>query len=414
MEIRLLGEVVLLARGRPVDLGPPRQRCVWAALAVDAGRVVPVERLVRRVWGEDPPLRARATLLTYLSRLRQAAAGAVPLTRRSGGYVLQVDEAAVDLHRFRALRAHASAERWARALELWRGDPLTGVPGDWADAERDRLRQEHLAAQHELVDAELRAGRGEGLVAELSARAAEHPLDERVAGQYLLALHRAGRTADALAHYRLVRDRLVDQLGTEPGAPLRELHGRILDADPALTAPAGTAPDAPGWTAPARSSPAAPTTPAAPAGSSPTAPVELLPTAPVGPPLAPHHPLAGRLFTTPCDIHPVDTARAVRGFLDALGADPPRPPVTTRTRAAPFRGPVADSHRAVLLPAGSGRAGPCRRGTRCARPPPRCTPRRVAVSRLRELPGRATAPRSTGRGGPRPPRRGAPTAASTA
>ncbi|GAA1296860.1 AfsR/SARP family transcriptional regulator [Saccharothrix xinjiangensis] len=282
MEIRLLGEVALLVRGRPVDLGPPRQRCAWAALAVDAGRVVPVERLVRRVWGEDPPLRARATLLTYLSRLRQAA-GVVSLTRRSGGYVLQVDGGgvdgagvdgvgsdgvgsdgvgsdgvgsdgaavggvavggAVDLHRFRALRVHASTEDLARALELWRGDPLTGVTGDWAEAERDRLRQERLAAQHEPADAVLRAGRGGELVAELSARAAEHPLDERVAGQYLLALHRAGRTADALAHYRRVRDRLVEELGAEPGAALRELHGRILEADPALTAPV-EAPPAP-------------------------------------------------------------------------------------------------------------------------------------------------------------------------
>ncbi|WP_033436111.1 AfsR/SARP family transcriptional regulator, partial [Saccharothrix syringae] len=74
--------------------------------------------------------------------------------------------------------------------------------GPWVEAERDRLRQERLAAEHDLVDARLAAGQGAELVAELAARAAEHPLDERVAGQYLLALHRAGRTADALAHYR--------------------------------------------------------------------------------------------------------------------------------------------------------------------------------------------------------------------
>lgn len=205
--------------------------------------MVPVERLVERVWGVDPPSRARATLLAYLSRLRQVLVGveAVELVRRSGGYLLAVGGSGVDLHRFRELRAGArdadderAVRLLAEALGLWRGEALTGLPGEWAAAERDRLARERLAVEHDLVDARLRLGHGGQLVAELAARVEEHPLDERVAGQYVLALHRAGRTADALAHYRRLRERLGDELGTDPGAALQDLHQRILAVDPAL------------------------------------------------------------------------------------------------------------------------------------------------------------------------------------
>ncbi|MFD4669628.1 BTAD domain-containing putative transcriptional regulator [Lentzea sp. NPDC058450] len=253
MELRLLGGIVVLVGGHALDLGPARQRCVLAALAVDAGHVVSVDRLMRRVWGDDPPLRARATLLNYLSRLRLLLAGAVAVTRRPGGYALEVDRAAVDLHRFDELCAEArSADDHGRraglleqALEQWRGEALTGIDGDWATAERDRLGQQRLSAECDLTDALLGLGHGEDLVTPLSARAAQWPLDERVAGQFMMALHRAGRTADALAHYRQLRERLVEQLGTEPGTALQNVHQRVLEADPGLTRPSGDTAAAP-------------------------------------------------------------------------------------------------------------------------------------------------------------------------
>ncbi|WP_415362369.1 BTAD domain-containing putative transcriptional regulator [Saccharothrix sp. BKS2] len=239
--MRLLGEVCAEFADRSVDLGTPRQRCVLAALAVDAGRVVPVDRLVERVWGADAPPRSRSTLHSYISRLRHALVGAdgVAIVRRSGGYALITDttEPVVDLHRFRELRARARGDdghvvrALTEALALWRGKALTGVGGEWAQAERDRLDQERLTAQHDLADAVLRAGDGRELVAELAARAARHPLDERVAGQYLLALHQAGRTNDALEHHRQVRARLIEELGTEPGTILQDAHRQVLTAD---------------------------------------------------------------------------------------------------------------------------------------------------------------------------------------
>ncbi|WP_170068064.1 AfsR/SARP family transcriptional regulator [Lentzea guizhouensis] len=250
--LRLLGEVSAEVDGRLLDLGPPKQRCVLAALVVDAGHAVLVDRLVERVWGVNAPPRARATLHSYVSRLRRALEGVngMSIACRSGSYSLLIEtpESVVDLQRFRHLRARARDDEESavfsltEALALWRGEPLTGVDGEWVRAERERLSQERLSAEHELVDARLRAGAGAELVAELSARASRHPLDERVAGQYLVALHRAGRTTDALEHYRQVRACLVEELGIDPGAALQELHGQLLAADPRLVpTPATTA-----------------------------------------------------------------------------------------------------------------------------------------------------------------------------
>ncbi|MFE0021268.1 BTAD domain-containing putative transcriptional regulator [Amycolatopsis sp. NPDC059021] len=233
---------------RAIELGPARQRCVLAALAVDVDHVVSVDRLIQRVWGQDPPLRARATLSNYLSRLRHALAGldAVSVVRRSGGYLLAADPAAIDRQRFHDLCAAAHtcaghdrrvAELLAEALGLWRGDALTGLGGEWAEVERNRLHQARLNAEGDYTEALLRLGHGEDLVAGLSARTAEYPLDERVAAQYMLALYRSGRVADALNHYLRIRTHLLENLGVDPEARLCELHRQILAADPTLAAP---------------------------------------------------------------------------------------------------------------------------------------------------------------------------------
>ncbi|CCH34243.1 BTAD domain-containing putative transcriptional regulator [Actinosynnema sp. NPDC047251] len=398
VEIRLLGEVAVVVAGRLVDLGPARQRCVWAALAVDVNHVVPVRRLVERVWGEDAPDRVRATLLSYVSRLRQALADAdgVALVRRSGGYLLAVDQSAVDLCRFRELWAHARAAEDAgavallsEALELWRGEPLTGVAGQWAEDERERLRRERPAAEHDLVDARQRTGRDDGLVPLLAARVVEHPLDERVAAQYLLALHRAGRSADALGHYRLFRARLVEELGTDPGGRLQQLHQRILDADSTLTVTTPTTPTTPttqststtpidGVTAVVavpRQLPAAPphftgrnpelaTITSLVDGTSGGRTVVISAIAGTGGvgktwlaltwanQWAERFP-GGQLFV---DLHgfspteqPLTPDAALYGFLTALGTSPERIPVELDTRAALYRSLVADRRMLIVL-----------------------------------------------------------------
>ncbi|MFJ8078420.1 BTAD domain-containing putative transcriptional regulator [Streptomyces sp. NPDC096176] len=248
MQFGVLGAVEARIDGRHVDLGHARQRCVLAALLVDGQRPVTVDQLIDRVWGERPPQRARQTLHSYISRLRQALAetgGGATITRRSGGYVLIVEPQRVDLHHFRELVTHARTDDddervkalLDQALGLWRGEPFTGLDTPWINALRDTLEQERLGAQLDRNDVGLRLGHHADLLPCLSARAKEHPLDERLAGQLMLALYRCGRATQALEHYEQVRRRLNRELGTDPAVALRRVHQQILTADSALAPP---------------------------------------------------------------------------------------------------------------------------------------------------------------------------------
>jgi len=240
MEFRVLGTVEARVAGVRVDLGPARQRCVLAALLADTNEVVSADVLVERVWGERVPLRAKESLRTYLSRLRIVLVGGADIRHRAGGYEVTVDRAAVDLHRFRALRAKVrAAGTQARplleeALNLWHGEAFAGLDSPWVDSLRDELEAERVAAELELTDLRLSAGEHADLVAVLTRRATERPLDERLVRQLMVALFRNGRQADALAAYHALRSRLAEELGADPGRQLRELHQQLLtdDVDP--------------------------------------------------------------------------------------------------------------------------------------------------------------------------------------
>ena len=253
----VLGVVEVRRVGEPVEVGHARQRQVLAALVMDAGRVVPADVLVDRVWGEREPRRGREALYGYVSRLRGAlSSSGADIVREQGGYRLMVRAGAVDVHRFRELSARAQtapasygderrAALWEEALGLWRGEAFTGADTPWFNAQRSLLDQERLAAQSELVEARLRLGQHAAVLARLSAWAEQDPLDERVCGQLMLALYRSGRQAEALEWYEQVRRRLSEEMGLDPGARLRRLHQRVLVADPSLE-PAGTASGATG------------------------------------------------------------------------------------------------------------------------------------------------------------------------
>jgi DNA-binding SARP family transcriptional activator len=245
MEFRLLGDVDVRVDGRPVDVGHTRQRCVLAALLVDANQAVPVDQLVERVWAHRVPQRARGTVYTYVARLRRALSvvdDTVGPARRPGGYVLTIDPMAVDLHRFSALlvRARAADDETAlalveQALGLWRGQALAGLDTPWFDTVRAAANKHRQAAELDRNELALRLGRHHELLAELATAAEAYPLDERLAAQLMLALYRSGRQHEALNNYQRVRLRLADELGTDPGPSLRQLHQQILQADPALT-----------------------------------------------------------------------------------------------------------------------------------------------------------------------------------
>ncbi|WP_346131302.1 AfsR/SARP family transcriptional regulator [Lentzea roselyniae] len=234
VEFGLLGDLEVRVDGRLAEIGHVKQRSVLVALLAEQGRPVPVDRLIDRVWGERAPARARDTLYGYLSKLRQV----LDIQREPGGYRLRADS--VDLHRFRTLVEQARTQTDERALELfdeaiglWRGPALAGLDSPWLAAFREELNVERVEAELDRTDLAIKLGRN--VLPELRKAAAERPVDERLIGQLMLALHRAGNSAEALRHYEALRQRLADELGVDPGAPLRVLHEHILTANPAPT-----------------------------------------------------------------------------------------------------------------------------------------------------------------------------------
>ncbi len=256
LRIGLLGSFEVTGPGgEPVDLGSPRQRAVLALLAIDAGRVVPLERIVDRLWGDDPPARAEGTVHAYISNLRRALEPDRParspskvLVSRSPGYVLAVPPESIDAVVFETMVAEsrtligtdpaAAGVTLRQALDMWRGPALSDFTYEaFATSEIARLEELRLEATELRVGADLAAGMSGELVGELERLVAEHPLRERLWGHLMLALYRSGRQAEALRAYGRCRDQLVEELGIEPGAELRALEEAILQQDPALLAP---------------------------------------------------------------------------------------------------------------------------------------------------------------------------------
>jgi ABC-type transport system substrate-binding protein/DNA-binding SARP family transcriptional activator len=249
MEFRLLGPVEALRDGAALPLGGAKQRALLALLLLHANEVVSRDRLIDELWRERPPGTAEHSLDVQVSRLRKVFEPDEPLLTRSGGYLLQVDPDCVDARRFERLleegrRANAAREpelalaALEEALALWRGGALGDLAYEpFARAEAERLDGLRLVATEERIDAELALGHHQRLVPELEALAAKHQLRERLRGQLMLALYRAGRHAEALRVYSDTRKRLVAELGLEPGEALRELEQAILRQDPALALP---------------------------------------------------------------------------------------------------------------------------------------------------------------------------------
>ncbi|MGW4213494.1 BTAD domain-containing putative transcriptional regulator [Lentzea sp. NPDC004789] len=244
VEFRVLGTVEVRVDGRELMMGHARQLCVLVALLHDVGRPVPVDRILHRVWGDDLPHRERNALYGYLSRLRRglADAGEVTVTRQRAGYVLSADADTLDLHRFRSLIAEArssddgrAAELFARALALWRGTPFAGLSTRWIDGLRTTLEDERFSAVLDRNDVALKLGRESEVLAEMIEETIAHPLDERLAGQVIQALHRCGRHAEAERHYAQLRRRLADELGVDPGPQVREIHERPVTGSPAAS-----------------------------------------------------------------------------------------------------------------------------------------------------------------------------------
>ena len=244
VDVQLLGPVELSAEGRAVEVGPPQRRTVMAALAVDVGRPVAVDAVIERVWGPHAPDGARGAVHAHVARIRrmceqaaEAAQEPLLLVRRSGGYLLEARPDQVDVYRFRQLVDQARAAAPAdparagllrEALDLWRGEPLSGLNGEWAARMREAWRRQHQDAAVGWARAELRHGDPAPVIGPLTGLLGEYPLAEPLAEALMRALHETGRSAEALDCYAAVRKRLAEELGTDTGPALRQLHQSIL------------------------------------------------------------------------------------------------------------------------------------------------------------------------------------------
>jgi LuxR family maltose regulon positive regulatory protein len=265
MEVRLFGELEALEGGVPVPVRGAKQRALLALLALQRGQPVSADRLIDLLWGDRQAANPANALQTQIGQLRRTLGPTAILTSEAG-YALTAGPDEVDVVRFERLVAKGqrlaadgelepASAALGEALRLRRGEPLAEFTyASFFDAERARLDELTLVAIESRAGAALGLGRHGELAAELDALCRQHPLRERLWELLILALYRSGRQAEALRAYTEIRDRLVDELGIDPGPALRELQARILAQDPSLGpagAPAGPA-GAPAGPAPAQ------------------------------------------------------------------------------------------------------------------------------------------------------------------
>ncbi|WP_370368229.1 BTAD domain-containing putative transcriptional regulator [Catenulispora sp. GP43] len=244
MEFHLLGPVEAWADGRETALRSTKARCVLAVLLRTPGALVPTDTLVDRVWGDRLP--GSSVRYKYIGWLRSALAPhGVELISRNGGYVLDVDPAHVDLHRFRrALRSASGALRectFEEAIRLieqglaeWRGPAVAGLPGSWFELFRGQLERERRDARVFLARCLLDLDRPAAAVARLTEWEGDYPHDDEIVGLRVLALYRCGQHGEAAACYKRAEARMRDSLGTVPSAGLQALRLRVQARDTAL------------------------------------------------------------------------------------------------------------------------------------------------------------------------------------
>jgi DNA-binding SARP family transcriptional activator/ABC-type oligopeptide transport system substrate-binding subunit/outer membrane protein assembly factor BamB len=249
LEFRILGPLQVLDEGRVLPLGGAKQRSTLAMLLLGRNRVVSRDQLIDGLWGASPPPSAGPTLDTYISRLRrglQDDGHSVRLVTQPPGYRLRVEAGELDLERFETLLdqartadaagdPEATGSELRKALSLFHGVPLEDlVHAPFAQAEIRRLEALRLDALVQRLEADLAVGRHAELVGELESLAAQYPFREVLWGQLMLALYRSGRQAEALLAFDRARRTLAEELGVDPGAPLKQLHRQIVQQDPSL------------------------------------------------------------------------------------------------------------------------------------------------------------------------------------
>ncbi len=237
VDFALLGPLVAMRHGQPLDLGGSRQRAILALLLLQPNRVVSLAQVIRGVWGEQAPPAAVRTAQTYVFHLRHQLEPDRPprsparlLTTTGAGYAVSVDPVSIDVGRFesaleaarvagQAGDADRASDLLGSALALWRGpvlDDLAAYP--FVRPEAARLEELRLAAVEAKLDADLARGLHDSVAAECERWIAREPLRERLREISMLALYRSGRQAEALSAYQRARAVLGSRAGRRPRA----------------------------------------------------------------------------------------------------------------------------------------------------------------------------------------------------
>ena len=378
MRFRILGPLQVIGLdGRPCRL-EPRQARVLAILLLTPNRIVVRGRLIDAVWDATPPATAARQIQNCVSTLRQRV-GSV-LDSEGPGYRLRVGSGELDSMVFGELLGEArelagrgetadAAHRLRRALSLWRGPALAGLTGHILTTAAARMEEERLTTVEQCVDLELSVGRHHELVGELTELVALHPLREALVGRLMLALHRSGRRADALAVYQELRNRLAEDLGIDPGELLRDLHMAILRDE------AGPGPGVAGETALVPRQLPAPVRHFVGRAAELKELSALMDDTGVGTVIISAIDGSGGIGKTALALHwahrvaarfpdgqlyvnlrgydasgsPTRPSEAIRGFLDAFGVPADRIPADIDARAALFRSMIADRRVLVVL-----------------------------------------------------------------
>ncbi len=256
LRVSLLGPVDILAADQPAGIAQQGLRILLAMLALSANRVVSVGALIEAIWHEDPSRQREKNLHVQVHLLRRRLAELEPdrtasrIVTAPPGYRLDLSQHELDVTEFAALarqgrqqaaagQPEAASATFGEALWLWRGRALADVAEASArlEAEAAALEELRLVVLEDRAEADLAAGRHADLAADLPGLLAEHPLRERLRGQFMIALYRCGRQADALASYQQARQVLAEELGLDPGPQLQSIQRQILTADPQLDPP---------------------------------------------------------------------------------------------------------------------------------------------------------------------------------
>ncbi|PSL51749.1 DNA-binding SARP family transcriptional activator [Saccharothrix carnea] len=255
MAVLVLGRPVVRTGGVPRHPTRRMTRILLGVLALRANRALSLEWVVEALWPNRPPASAAANVRTHIADLRgllrAAGQGRPAIVTSREGYVLVAPPDGVDVTLFQRLLAEAHELRGrgeaiaaagclARAVALWRGPVMAGVPVPEAvRPDVTVLDEQRIGAIEDLVGVRLALGLHDGLVAALAGLVVEHPLRERLWRHLVAALAAEGRRTEAVAVYRRLVAVLDAELGVPPSADTIALYESVRRNDPAASEPGG-------------------------------------------------------------------------------------------------------------------------------------------------------------------------------